>query len=91
MSRADILETWGSHLTQGRRRSPHTVRAYVSTAARFLDVHQDADWPQLACLDSLALRNQLARRRADGIGNVSAARELSAKDQERPATPGDPR
>jgi integrase/recombinase XerC len=38
----------------------------------------DMDWPALAALDALALRNQLARRRAEGIGNVSAARELSA-------------
>jgi integrase/recombinase XerC len=78
MTKADILEGWGSHLAQGRRRSPHTVRAYVSTASRFLDEHADLDWPALARLDSLALRDQLARRRSEGIGNVSAARELSA-------------
>ncbi len=75
---ADILEAWGSHLTRGRRRSPHTVRAYVATAARLLDGIGEADWPALARLDGLALRGQLARRRADGIGNASAARELSA-------------
>ena len=78
MTRADILEAWGNHLAQGRRRSPHTVRAYVATAARMLDEIGEADWPALARLDSAALRSQLARRRADGIGNVSAARELSA-------------
>ena len=78
MTRAEILDAWGSHLAQGRRRSPHTVRAYVSTAARMLDEVGEADWPALARLDSSALRSQLARRRADGIGNVSAARELSA-------------
>ena len=77
-SRADILEAWGSHLAQGRRRSPHTVRAYVATAARLLDEIGDADWARLARLDSTALRSQLAHRRSDGIGNVSAARELSA-------------
>ncbi len=75
---ADTLEAWGSHLTRGRRRSPHTVRAYVATAARLLDGIGEADWPALARLDGLALRGQLARRRADGIGNASAARELSA-------------
>ena len=78
MTRADILEAWHNHLSEGRRRSPHTVRAYVATAARLLnDVPADG-WPALARLDTAALRGQLARRRGDGIGNVSAARELSA-------------
>jgi integrase/recombinase XerC len=78
MSQADLLEEWGRHLSTGRRRSPHTVRAYVATAARWLDAVQAEDWPALARLDSHALRTHLAARRADGIGNVSAARELSA-------------
>lgn len=79
MTRADFLEAWGTHLAEGRRRSPHTVRAYVATAARLLDEVEVGDWRTLARLDSAALRAQLARRRGDdGIGNVSAARELSA-------------
>ncbi len=78
MTRAEILEAWGTHLAQGRRRSPHTVRAYVATAARLLDETGEPDWPGIARLDAAALRGQLARRRAEGIGNVSAARELSA-------------
>lgn len=78
MTRADLLEQWGQHLATGRRRSPHTVRAYVATAARLLDQVPAEDWPALARLDIAALRSQLAHRRADGIGNVSAARELSA-------------
>ena len=78
MTRADLLETWRAHLADGRRRSPHTVRAYVATAARLLDQTEASDWPALARLDTAALRNQLARRRAAGIANVSAARELSA-------------
>ncbi len=76
--RADMLEAWGQYLAHGRRRSPHTVRAYVATAARLLDELGEMDWHALARLDAPALRAQLARRRADGIGNVSAARELSA-------------
>jgi len=76
--RADVLEAWQVHLSRGRRRSPHTVRAYVATAARLLEDGADTDWQTLAKLDAIALRNQLARRRADGIGNASAARELSA-------------
>ncbi|MBV1687234.1 tyrosine recombinase XerC [Novosphingobium sp. G106] len=78
MSRREILEAWRSHLAEGRRRSPHTVRAYVATADRLLEEVGAVDWRTLARLDAAALRNQLARRRADGIGNVSAARELSA-------------
>ena len=54
------------------------MRAYVATAARLLDQVAAEDWPALARLDGHALRAQLAARRADGIGNVSAARELSA-------------
>lgn len=77
-TRADLLEAWHAHLSQGRRRSPHTVRAYLATAARLLDAVEAADWPALARLDSGALRAQLARRRAEGLSNASAARELSA-------------
>jgi integrase/recombinase XerC len=78
MTRAELLEQWGQHLAAGRRRSPHTVRAYVATAARLLDNVEADDWPTLARLDGHFLRSQLAGRRAEGIGNVSAARELSA-------------
>ena len=78
MTRAEILEAWCNHLALGRRRSPHTVRAYVATAARLLDEGEAHEWSALARLDATALRNQLAHRRAEGIANVSAARELSA-------------
>lgn len=78
MTRGDILEAWHDHLARGRRRSPHTVRAYAATAARLLDAVGDTDWAALARLDGIALRGQLARRRGEGIGNASAARELSA-------------
>lgn len=78
MSRADILQAWRDHLLHQRRLSPHTVRAYGATAARLLDMTGAADWHAVAALDVHALRDQLARRRAQGIGNVSAARELSA-------------
>jgi len=78
MTRAELLGAWHAHLAQNRRRSPHTVRAYVATAARLIDAMDLANWPAIARLDAPALRNQLAQRRAKGIGNVSAARELSA-------------
>ena len=78
MTRADILEEWNRYLSLSRRRSAHTVRAYVATAARLLDRLGETDWQGLSALDGSALRGQLAHRRSDGIGNVSAARELSA-------------
>ena len=78
MTKADLLEAWQSYLALGRRRSPHTVRAYLATAARLLDAAELSDWASLARIDAGALRAQLARRRAEGLGNASAARELSA-------------
>jgi integrase/recombinase XerC len=78
LTHADILDAWRGHLAHSRRRSPHTVRAYVATAARLLEALPGLDWAGLARLEAGALRLQLARRRAEGIGNVSAARELSA-------------
>ena len=78
MTRADLLEQWHQHLATSRRRSPHTVRAYVATAARLLDQIEADSWTALARLGPGELRTQLANRRADGLGNVSAARELSA-------------
>lgn len=78
MSKADLLEAWGEHLRNGRRRSPHTVRAYLATADRLLTEEQIGDWRRAAALDAAALRRQLALRRADGLVNTSAARELSA-------------
>jgi integrase/recombinase XerC len=78
VSKADLLESWRDHLTDARRRSPHTVRAYLAAANRLLQETGAADWPAVAALDIPALRSQLALRRMDGLGNVSAARELSA-------------
>jgi len=58
----------------------HTVRAYVATAERlvaFLREHQGGE-PNVHTLTVADLRAFLASRRGDGIGNASAARELSA-------------
>jgi integrase/recombinase XerC len=78
MSKAALLEQWGDYLVRSRRRSPHTVRAYLAAANRLAEQISAENWRDVANLDALALRNQLAARRAEGIGNVSAARELSA-------------
>ncbi len=56
------------------------MRAYVATAERllaFLSVHQGGP-ADLNAVGAADLRAFLARRRTDGIGNASAARELSA-------------
>ncbi|NML09671.1 tyrosine recombinase XerC [Sphingobium sp. AR-3-1] len=78
-----LAERWRQHLALDRRRSIHTVRAYVATAERliaFLEQHRgEAVSPAtLARIDQADLRAFLASRRTDGIGNLSAARELSA-------------
>ena len=78
MTRADLLEAWHAFLAQDRRRSAHTVRAYSAAAARLIDAADLESWDDIARLSSADLRAQLARRRAEGLGNVSAARELSA-------------
>ena len=74
---------WQHHLERDRRRSPHTVRAYGATAHRLIDflaqhLGGPVDSPALASLRPADLRAFLARRRAEGLGNSSAARELSA-------------
>ena len=78
MSAADLLADWHDHLAKNRRRSPHTVRAYLAAARNFLQALGAEDWQTVAKVEGVGLRAQLARRRADGLGNASAARELSA-------------
>lgn len=78
MSAADLLAEWRDHLAQNRRRSPHTVRAYLAAAQTLLKAIGADDWQTVARIDAPGLRAQLARRRADGLSNASAARELSA-------------
>lgn len=78
MTKAALLEQWREHLANSRRRSPHTVRAYLAAAARLSDEVGAESWDDIANLESINLRGQMATRRAEGIGNVSAARELSA-------------
>lgn len=78
-----LAAAFADHLRRDRRRSVHTVRAYEATAARliaFLQHHRGGpvDRALLAALEPADLRAFLADRRGDGIGNASAARELSA-------------
>ncbi|HEU0311553.1 MAG TPA: tyrosine recombinase XerC [Sphingomicrobium sp.] len=78
-----LAARWGSHLAHDRRRSPHTVRAYVATAHRLIDFlgrHHGEEIGRFALLNLHAsdLRAFLADRRGDGLGASSAAREMSA-------------
>lgn len=78
MSATDLLGAWRAHLTNARRRSEHTVRAYVNAAQRLLVARDLSTWDDVAAIEAHDLRAHLASRRADGLANASAARELSA-------------
>ncbi len=80
MTPEEAIRAWGDHLRFDRRRSVHTIRAYVATAERlsaFLVRYHGAP-PVFDAIAPSDLRAFLADRRNDGIGNASAARELSA-------------
>ena len=79
---AALAARWSGHLEHDRRRSRHTVRAYVATAHRFIDFlgrHRgESIGPDLLLtLAAADLRAFLAQRRGEGLGPASAARELS--------------
>jgi integrase/recombinase XerC len=77
-----LAARWSNHLQHDRRRSPHTVRAYTSTAHRLIDFlggyrGETIDAASLTNVEAADLRAFLAARRAEGLGAASAARELS--------------
>jgi integrase/recombinase XerC len=76
----NIVEHWSTYLSQNRRRSIHTVRAYAATAERLLAflTHYHGALPDLSTISASDIRAFLAARRGDGLTNTSAARELSA-------------
>ncbi|MDQ3479214.1 MAG: site-specific integrase, partial [Pseudomonadota bacterium] len=78
-----LVERWGSYLTHDKRRSVHTVRAYVGSANRLIDFlggyrGEAIEAAALTGLSAPDLRAFLAARRGSGLGPASAARELSA-------------
>jgi integrase/recombinase XerC len=78
-----LAARWAGFLSHDRRRSPHTVRAYVATAHRFLDFlgrHRGEELGRFSLLTvpAVDLRAFLAERRSNGLGASSAAREMSA-------------
>ncbi len=77
-----LVAQWASHLAHDRRRSAHTVRAYVGTAHRLIEFlgeyrGEAIEAPALIGLNAADLRAFLAARRNSGLGAASAARELS--------------
>jgi integrase/recombinase XerC len=83
-----LIAEYRAYLTDNRRRSVHSVRAYIATAER-LSAFMGEHWGHainrvsLAEISSADLRAYLAHRRSpsdrsDGITNRSTARELSA-------------
>jgi integrase/recombinase XerC len=78
-----LAAAWRDRLAIEQRRSAHTVRAYVATAQRLCDFltryhGENVSAAMLAALTPADLRAFMADRRGEGLGNASAARELSA-------------
>lgn len=78
-----LVVEWGDHLRRDRRRSEHTIRAYIATAHRligFLGSHRGGavNNAALGSIDTAELRAYVAHRRSGGLANTSTARELSA-------------
>ena len=78
-----LLAEYLNFLTDNRRMSPHSVRAYHATADRltgFLQLHWGSavDRATLMKISAADMRAFLADRRGDGLTNRSTARELSA-------------
>jgi integrase/recombinase XerC len=77
-----LVAQWGSYLAHDRRRSAHTVRAYVGTAHRLIEFlgqyrGEAIEASALTSVSAADLRAFLAARRSSGLGAASAARELS--------------
>lgn len=79
----ELAAAWLADLADGRRRSPHTVKAYGAAAnglIGFLEGHLGGPVTGAALRDATLtdLRAYLAARRGDGLANASVAREVSA-------------
>lgn len=78
-----VIAEYRRWLSDSRRKSLHTVRAYVATAERFcLFLTEYRGEPvtrrSLSKLDATDIRAFLSSRRNEGLGNRASARELSA-------------
>jgi integrase/recombinase XerC len=77
-----LVAQWSNFLGHDRRRSAHTVRAYVGTAHRLIEFlgqyrGETIQASALPDVNAADLRAFLAARRNSGLGAASAARELS--------------
>ena len=80
---SSLLAEYLAFLTDNRRMSPPSVRAYYATADRlagFLQLHWGNDVTRVTLhqISSADMRAFLSDRRGDGLTNRSTARELSA-------------
>ncbi len=78
-----LIAEYLAFLTDNRRMSPHSVRAYHATADRltgFLQLYWGSEVTRVTLhnISSADMRAFLADRRGDGLTNRSTARELSA-------------
>jgi len=78
-----LIVEWSASLSDARRLSPHTVRAYAATLHRFVTflrghLGTPADAAALGRLQLTDFRAYLALRRSGGLGNAAAAREVAA-------------
>lgn len=74
---------WLARLEHGRRRSPHTVRAYGTSVGQFLTflaghLGGSPDAAALGRLERADFRAFLAARRAGGAGQATIARDVAA-------------
>lgn len=79
----ELAAAWLGWLNTGRRRSPHTLRAYRHSVGRFLEfvtAHfaRPADAATLSELTRADHRAFLAMRRGEGLEPASIARDLAA-------------
>ncbi len=80
---SSLLAEYHAFLTDNRRMSVHSIRAYQATAERlagFLQLHwgSNVDRLTLRRISAADVRAFLSDRRGDGLTNRSTARELSA-------------
>ena len=78
-----LVVEWCASLTNARRLSPNTVRAYAASLHRFVafagaHLGCGVDAAALSAFRLADFRAFLAHRRGDGLGNASIAREVAA-------------
>jgi len=83
VSATELVVDWCASLTDARRLSPNTVRAYAASLHRFVafagrHLGRPVDTAALSDFTLADFRAFLAARRGEGLGNASIAREVAA-------------